>query len=104
MVYPGTERFQGRSVFQPRTVQEASMSFRTKVCVLGTGGQTKFGHHPGTSLESLITTAAREAIQSAGVEARDIGAGFVGDCASALFARQSLTSSLLAETAPELHT
>jgi acetyl-CoA C-acetyltransferase len=83
---------------------EAAMSFRTKVCAIGTGGQTRFGHLQGWSLEKMITSAAREALETAGVQPSDIGGGFVGDCASALFARQSLTSSLLAETAPELYT
>jgi acetyl-CoA C-acetyltransferase len=71
---------------------------------LGPGGQTRFGHLQGSSLKDLITSAARDAIQSAGVEPSDIGGGFLGDCASALFERQSLTSSLLAETHPELYT
>jgi acetyl-CoA C-acetyltransferase len=80
------------------------MKFRTKVCVLGTGGQTQFGHLPDWTLERLVTTAAREALHSAGIEPSDVQAGFLGDCAGALFNRQSLTSSLLAETDPALYT
>lgn len=41
-------------------------------------GHTKFGRIEGKTLEDLIIDAAREAIESAGVQARDIDAIYVG--------------------------
>lgn len=78
------------------------MSNRPEVYILGIGGHTKFGSLPDWSVEKLITVPSKEAIENAGIDPKDIDAGFVGNCAGGLFNRQNLTSSFLADTDPAL--
>lgn len=73
-----------------------------KVYILGTGGQTQFGAHPEISPEQFIRDTTLEAIQNAGLEPKDIQAGYVGNCAGGLFNAQSLSSAFFSSAHPDL--
>ena len=50
----------------------------TQVCIVGTG-HTRFGRLGGETLESLIVSAVREALDEAGLQPIDIDAIFLGN-------------------------
>lgn len=59
-------------------------------------GHTAFGRHDALSLEDLIASAAREALSSAGVEARDVDAVWLGHFNSGLVPDGFCSSMVLA--------
>ena len=62
-------------------------------CITG-WAHTPFGRLEGETVESLITTVARDALADAGLEARDVDAVFLGHF-NAGFSQQDFTASLV---------
>lgn len=78
------------------------MSNPAKLYILGSGGQTEFGALPDWTPERMITDPTLEAIGNAGVEPKDVQAGYIGNCAGGLFCAQNLSSAFLSHVHPDL--
>ena len=67
----------------------------TNVHVAGVGS-TKFGFHPGRTLQSLAVEAARAALSDANVPANRIGCLFVGNFVGGIMTGQELLGPIVA--------
>ena len=68
-------------------------------CIVG-WGHTPFGKHDAETVESLITRVAREALEHAGVAARDIDQIYLGHF-NAGFSPQDFTAALVLQADDE---
>jgi len=60
-----------------------------KVRVIG-GAVTKFGKHPDRNMKSLASEAVLDALKSAGIEKKDLGGVWVGNCVQGIFDGQEM--------------
>src|SRR5690348_16481584 len=73
---------------------------RSKALIVG-WGHTRFGRHDALSLEELIQSAAREALQNAGLSGADVDAVWLGHLNSGLVP-DGFCSSMVLSTSPDL--
>ncbi|HEX4107394.1 MAG TPA: thiolase family protein [Solirubrobacteraceae bacterium] len=63
---------------------------------------TQFGRQPGRGVRSMAMEAAREALQDAGVEAREVGRIFLGNAAAGVVTQQEMIRGQVALRGSEL--
>lgn len=60
-----------------------------KVMIIG-GAVTKFGKHPSRNMKSLASEAVSGALDDAGIEIKDLGGAWVGNCVQGIFDGQEM--------------
>jgi acetyl-CoA acetyltransferase len=70
--------------------------------MIGGVGMTTFGRTPGRGVRAMAMEAAREALQDAGVEAREVGRIFLGNAAAGVVTQQEMIRGQVALRGSEL--